>query len=642
LNHARLFGLGIVLTVLIFSASPRPAYAGCPGLGAPGSAGDALTGVLYDPIAGVMKACVGNNWVSLGNGGGGGASTLSGLSDVSVTGIADGKSLVYNGTSSKWEPQTLSGGGVTSLSGLNDVDLSALGNGKALVYNSSASKWTAQTISGGSGVTVAGTTGKIAKFTGGSAVSDSVITESNNNVGIGTDTPNATLEVSGSILTSGQNTDDARLELGSDRTGNGNAYIDLHGDATYTDYGLRIIRNGSGANASSNITHRGTGSLGIVTEDAANISFATSNETRMLISSTGKVGVGTITPSNQLTVGGGLEFSSSAFTAGGSGAGVWMPGAGELGLVAGGATAVRINASGNVGIGTPSPTVRLNVGPSAAALDANETFQVRSTGTVNYGTIRTAGNTLYLGAVDGGSDGFIGTFSNTNFALRTAAADRLVISNSGNVGIGTTSPTAGKLQIGNTTANIAAIQAFSSGSGGGDGMWLGSSTAAGRVLALHKVGGTGNILEAWYDGGGGYAQRLTLNNAGAMWIAGALTQNSDGRLKKNISPVPSALGGIAKLRGVSFEWTDKTRESGRQLGVIAQDVQSVFPELVTTGKDGMLSVNYLGLTAPLIEAVKELKADNDNLRAQLREITTIQNAEIEKIRREVRALKAVP
>ena len=58
-------------------------------------------------------------------------------------------------------------------------------------------------------------------------------------------------------------------------------------------------------------------------------------------------------------------------------------------------------------------------------------------------------------------------------------------------------------------------------------------------------------------------------------------------------------------------------DHAEQMGVIAQDVQAVFPQLVRTDTDGQLSVNYSGVVAPLIEAVKDLKAENDALRARL-------------------------
>ena len=67
---------------------------------------------------------------------------------------------------------------------------------------------------------------------------------------------------------------------------------------------------------------------------------------------------------------------------------------------------------------------------------------------------------------------------------------------------------------------------------------------------------------------------------------------------------------VRRLRGVSFEWDENAPQGlrGRDLGVIAQEVEEVFPELVRTDADGFKTVNYHGLVAPLIEAIKELDA----------------------------------
>jgi len=78
-------------------------------------------------------------------------------------------------------------------------------------------------------------------------------------------------------------TADSAIELGQGRTGNGQSYIDFVGDTTYTDYGLRIIRTSSGANAQSQILHRGTGSLIVQTNDLGAMYFKTNATTSFYI-----------------------------------------------------------------------------------------------------------------------------------------------------------------------------------------------------------------------------------------------------------------------------------------------------------------------------------------------------------------------
>ena len=88
---------------------------------------------------------------------------------------------------------------------------------------------------------------------------------------------------------------------------------------------------------------------------------------------------------------------------------------------------------------------------------------------------------------------------------------------------------------------------------------------------------------------------------------------SDERLKTDIAPIPDALEILASLRGVTWAWNERAVEEDktpgtRAAGVIAQEVETVLPELVITNAQGHKLVNYAGLIGPLIQAVKELHA----------------------------------
>lgn len=109
----------------------------------------------------------------------------------------------------------------------------------------------------------------------------------------------------------------------------------------------------------------------------------------------------------------------------------------------------------------------------------------------------------------------------------------------------------------------------------------GNDVGIGRVNALHKLHVQGNIF-----------------------ASGTITENSDMRLKKNVEPIEEALEKILTLNGLTYAWK-KSNDLGRQMGVLAQDVEKVFPEAVLRSKDGSLSVSYSALVAPLIESVKE-------------------------------------
>ena len=112
-------------------------------------------------------------------------------------------------------------------------------------------------------------------------------------VGIKTANPNAALHVAGNARVGADDATDAVLEIGAGATGNRTSFIDIVGDTTYTDYGLRVIRNNTGANATSELKHRGTGALNITTQEAAPIEFYTTNSPRATIDSSGRLLVGT-------------------------------------------------------------------------------------------------------------------------------------------------------------------------------------------------------------------------------------------------------------------------------------------------------------------------------------------------------------
>jgi len=98
--------------------------------------------------------------------------------------------------------------------------------------------------------------------------------------------------------------------------------------------------------------------------------------------------------------------------------------------------------------------------------------------------------------------------------------------------------------------------------------------------------------------------------------------SSDRRLKTNILPIPKALDKISLLNGVTFDWLefeankDKSihANEGSDVGVIAQEIEAVLPDLVETRANGYKAVKYDKLVALLIEAVKELKAEVDELK----------------------------
>jgi hypothetical protein len=110
----------------------------------------------------------------------------------------------------------------------------------------------------------------------------------------------------------------------------------------------------------------------------------------------------------------------------------------------------------------------------------------------------------------------------------------------------------------------------------------------------------------------GGTERLEVNNS-AVTVNGTLNNTSDERLKENIQPIKNALSDVAKLEGVSFDWKDT---GIRGHGFIAQQIETVIPEVVDTDEEtGIKSVNYVGVIGHLVEAIKELKAEIEELKS---------------------------
>lgn len=102
-----------------------------------------------------------------------------------------------------------------------------------------------------------------------------------------------------------------------------------------------------------------------------------------------------------------------------------------------------------------------------------------------------------------------------------------------------------------------------------------------------------------------------------VYSYGDVTAFSDRRLKENIESITNALSKVKELNGVTYTRSDLDNKERTHIGLIAQDVQAVFPEAVHENNDGYLSLNYMGLVGSLVEAIKELDTKNQSLEARL-------------------------
>mgnify|MGYP006275198735 CR=1 FL=1 len=172
---------------------------------------------------------------------------------------------------------------------------------------------------------------------------------------------------------------------------------------------------------------------------------------------------------------------------------------------------------------------------------------------------------------------FAGTDTNNTFRLYRGV-DYFAVTNTGNVGIGTSSP-AVLLHIGGSSQTTAAY-----------GLRFGLDSNAN----LYRSAST------------------TIKTDGSFVVAGTLTELSALKYKENITPLSNVLEQVCKIQPISY---NKKGEVRKEYGVIAEEINELFPELISRDADGEIeSVNYSRLTALLIQAVKELKCEVDRLK----------------------------
>lgn len=276
--------------------------------------------------------------------------------------------------------------------------------------------------------------------------------------------------------------------------------------------------------------------------------------------------------------------------------------------------------NGNMGIGTTTPGAKLEVNTWAGTAPAGFNPILNIVG--GYAGNNTQGHSIdfhinllgsypasrIISTMSNGTGGEL-QFHTTPHYVNTAATARMTINSSGFVGIGTTSPSS-HLQIESADA--------------GTQLRMTNTSSGGRTWNFYSQGGSGN-LHVWEDGapttrlliqgGTGYvgigtpSPSYTLHVNGSAYSSGGWS-GSDIRWKKNINPIENALESVLKLQGVNYEWRvdeykDKNFEEGRQIGLIAQEVEQVIPELVNTDNEGYKAVSYEKLTAVLVEAIKE-------------------------------------
>jgi hypothetical protein len=279
---------------------------------------------------------------------------------------------------------------------------------------------------------------------------------------------------------------------------------------------------------------------------------------------------------------------------------------------------------GKLGIGTASPLTKLHTEGSQIASFTGTTRGILSLSgpyiagyyaPIDFLYNTESNPTARIAAYsDGtGSKLMFGTSANYASGITNTA---ITINNKGNVGIGTTTPSNALTVISNwntytypeafsITGTYPSI-AFRSTNANAT-TWL-NHVADNRTLYWYNDPLTNNTNN-WTD-------KMHLDTSGNLTIAGLFSPASDIRLKNNIVNLSGsdALLKVDQLQGVSFTWKGSGLKS---LGFIAQDVEKILPELVSTDSAGMKSMNYDGVIPVLVEAIKNQQSQINELKKEI-------------------------
>jgi trimeric autotransporter adhesin len=419
------------------------------------------------------------------------------------------------GTTSPASPLDIFG---NSTGGSYQLGLTGSGNYTQIRYNG-ARNW--QTGVGNAGETSLGVAGKYYVYDAGAAAVRMTI-DGSGNVGIGTTSPSAMLHISGSSISgAGQ----PNVELSNTGAGGADWSMIVTNSSNGSGGGRFIILPSSGSSLNAPFSINGT-----------------------------FVGIGTTTPWGRFSVTGSGTGSTYTFVAANSN----------------NAPLFNIQDNGNVGIGTTNPQSILSLGN---ALQTNKLLIYDNNNTNKYG----------FGVANGSLQVYAGGGSNSNRIAfgkydGTTFTENVSLINSGNVGIGTTTPYS-RLEV-----------------------WGPDSAASTTAFLVANNAST--------------TEFAVLDNGNAT-LAGGLIQNSDQRLKTNIDSLDasSSLSLIDRLNPVTFNWIDPNKGATPQLGFVAQQVLPIFPNLVATTSptaltpDGTLAVNYIDLISPIVSAIQALSVD---------------------------------
>ncbi len=282
---------------------------------------------------------------------------------------------------------------------------------------------------------------------------------------------------------------------------------------------------------------------------------------------------------------------------------------------------LRIQGNGNVGIGITTPSNRLSVSGNANFTGNVGIGEAAPGFLLNFNS--TVGDKISLFGSSGPHYGFgiqaglmqihsagIGDDIALGYGSSSSFTERMRIKGNGNIGVGVSDPSfvldvGGRMRIRATTGFTA-------------GLWLNNEANNGSPAF---IGMQADSLIGFFGAGFGWLFNINTTTGNAN-LAGTLFQNSDATLKTNIESIDNALPQLMQLNGYRYNWKDSANPD-KQIGLLAQEVQKVYPELVKENSEGKLGVNYAGMVPVLLQAIKEQQRQIEHQQEQMQKLSKL-------------------
>ena len=355
------------------------------------------------------------------------------------------------------------------------------------------------------------------------------------------------------------------------------------------------------------------------TSYASSLAIETNGAERLRIDSSGNMGIGTTSPTQKLELNSGFVKVGNGV---GGGGGVWFPYSSDA---AGRTWRARTDIVGYGDFGFEQSTTQTGTTFATKMLiDASGNVGIGTASPLNFGGTNLQVQNSTIGSVVWSNGTYIGQL------LASAAAEVTVGSRSNHpLRLGTNDTermridTSGNLLVGTTSVYGNAKVSINSATAGNPALAAfktvtgDTATPAIIVSKFDNVFSTSQVfVQFLYNNGTNGNGQINGNGSGAA----AFGSYSDIRLKENITNLPSQLSDIMALRPVEFDWKDGT---GHQIGFIAQEVQEVYPDLVGEDAEGMLTLTDMNKNdARLIKCIQEQQALITALTAR---ITALEN-----------------